>query len=191
MLRHRPAPTLLDGIRTPDARYIVVRRRLWRATNPSLPAAERTRWTRELMAARRAAGRAGLAGDLEATRAARDGVDRAKRALGERGPVWWDDATPDYNRRMVSNTPYSDWYERLERNAAAIGRLLDARAPGGSICPSDVARARYPRNWRKHLDDVREAARHLARHDVIAITQGDQRLDPDRPFRGPIRLRRG
>jgi hypothetical protein len=42
---------------------------------------------------------------------ARASVDAAKTALGERGPVWWDDGAPDYNRHMVANTPYAAWYE--------------------------------------------------------------------------------
>jgi hypothetical protein len=37
-------------------------------------------------------------------------VDVAKRALGERGPVWWDDGAPDYNRHMARNTPYAAWF---------------------------------------------------------------------------------
>ena len=45
---------------------------------------------------------------------ARAGVDRAKRSLGERGPVWWSDGAPDYNRRMAKNTPYVEWYQSLE-----------------------------------------------------------------------------
>ena len=34
-------------------------------------------------------------------------------ALGERGPPWWDDGAPDYNRRMAVNTPYRAWFEGL------------------------------------------------------------------------------
>jgi hypothetical protein len=44
---------------------------------------------------------------------ARAAVDAAKTALGERGPVWWTDGAPDYNRRMVKNSPYRDWYDGL------------------------------------------------------------------------------
>jgi hypothetical protein len=33
-----------------------------------------------------------------------------KRALGERGPVWWTDGAPDWNRRLAKNTPYADWW---------------------------------------------------------------------------------
>ncbi len=42
--------------------------------------------------------------------APRKAVDRAKTALGERGRVWWNDGTPDYNRKNVRNTPYASWY---------------------------------------------------------------------------------
>lgn len=182
-------PSVLDGIHTPDGRYIVVRGRLWRATNPSLGETERHGWVRHLMDARRAMGRARQAGDDNAGRAARRAVDEAKRALGERGPVWWGDGTPDHNRRLIENTPYRDWYEGTPRIVTAILRLLDARTDA-SICPSEVARAEYPNDWRKHMDDVREAARHLARRGLLTITQRGKRLDPERAFRGPIRLRR-
>lgn len=42
--------------------------------------------------------------------AAREAVDRAKVALGERGPVWWTDGTKDFNRYLVKNSPYAAWY---------------------------------------------------------------------------------
>lgn len=44
------------------------------------------------------------------TAAARADVHAAKVALGERGPVWWDDDAPDYTRRAPKNTPYADWW---------------------------------------------------------------------------------
>jgi hypothetical protein len=98
---------------TPDGRYFVVRGRLWRTANPALPAAERERLVKELMAARAAVGRGQKAGDKDAVTAARRRVDAAKRALGERGPVWWADGSPDYNRRMAANTPYREWFLAL------------------------------------------------------------------------------
>ena len=97
---------------TPDGRYFVVRGRLWRTTNPGLPEAERQAQVGALMDARRRVGAAKRAGDLEAEAAARQDVDAAKRALGERGPVWWSDGAPDLNRRMVTSTPYAEWYAR-------------------------------------------------------------------------------
>ena len=98
---------------TPDGRYFVVKGRLWRASNPNLPSDARQQLVDQLMAARRQVGAALQAGDLEAERSARGAVDAAKRALGERGPVWWTDGAPDFNRRMVRNTPYADWHAAL------------------------------------------------------------------------------
>lgn len=62
------------------------------------------------MAARRAKGSATRAGDLDARDQARRRVDAAKVALGERGPVWWDDGEPDLTRRMARTTRYADWF---------------------------------------------------------------------------------
>lgn len=98
---------------TPDGRYIVVRGRLWRAANPSLSEHKRQRLVSELMDARRAVGAAKRSGDSEKEDAAHRAVDAAKVALGERGPVWWDDGAPDYNRRMARNTPYAEWFAAL------------------------------------------------------------------------------
>jgi hypothetical protein len=67
---------------------------------------------KELMTARRAVRDA--QGDLEALAGARKSVDAAKRALGERGPVWWDDGAPDLNRKLVRNSPYRQWYAATE-----------------------------------------------------------------------------
>ena len=95
---------------TPDGRYFVVRGRLWRRSNPALPPAERERLVRELMRARRAVRDALRAEDQAAERAARAAVHAAKVALGERGPVWWDDGAPDLTRRLARNTPYAAWW---------------------------------------------------------------------------------
>lgn len=95
---------------TPDGRYIVVRGRLWRCTRPDLPAAERQTLVDALMNARRGVRDAGRDGDAGAVAQARAAVDVAKRGLGERGPVWWNDGAPDYNRHMAANTPYAGWW---------------------------------------------------------------------------------
>ena len=49
----------------------------------------------------------------EARAAARAEVQAAKVALGERGPVWWSDGAPDFNRKMAVNTPYAEWFSRV------------------------------------------------------------------------------
>ena len=100
---------------TPDGRYFVVRGRLWRCTNPDLPAEHRATLTRELMAARRAKQSAMKASDPHAREAARQRVDAAKIALGERGPVWWTDGAPDLNRHMARTTGYAEWHEHMTR----------------------------------------------------------------------------
>ncbi|MGI3778924.1 MAG: hypothetical protein ACRYGC_16660 [Janthinobacterium lividum] len=116
---------------TPDGRYFVVRGRLWRCTDPGLDEATRAALTRELMDARRAKGAAMRAGDGGAREAARARVDAAKRGLGERGPVWWADGAPDYNRHMARTTPYAAWAEEEGQGAA-----LDPQRARGPLIPS-------------------------------------------------------
>lgn len=100
----------MPPLKTPDQRYLIVRDRLWRASNPALPDAERQRLVDTLMDARRAVKSARQAADDAELAHARRAVDTAKRALGERGPVWWTDGAKDYNRHLVHNSPYADWY---------------------------------------------------------------------------------
>jgi hypothetical protein len=97
---------------TPDQHYFVVRGRLWRQTNPTLDPTRRDRLVSELMAARRSVRDA--KDDVEKREHARERVNDAKVALGERGPPWWNDGSPDYNRYLARNTPYADWYAILE-----------------------------------------------------------------------------
>ena len=108
----RPPPK--DHPSTPDGRYFVVRGRLWRLSDPAIPDDRRAALVRDLMDARRAVGAARREGDATAEAAARGCVDAAKRALGERGPVWWTDGAPDLNRRMARTTPYAAWFAALE-----------------------------------------------------------------------------
>jgi hypothetical protein len=95
---------------TPDGRYFVVRGRLWRRMNPDLPAEKREALVRDLMNARRAVKTAMRSGNAEELQLARKAVDAAKVSLGERGPVWWTDGAPDFNRHKVSGTPYAEWW---------------------------------------------------------------------------------
>jgi hypothetical protein len=104
----RPPPV------TPDGRYFVVRGRLWRCSDPAIPAEQRECLVRELMQARRAKGLAMRAGDPLQREEARSAVDAAKHALGERGQAWWTDGAPDYNRHLAKNTPYADWFSTLK-----------------------------------------------------------------------------
>ena len=98
---------------THDGRYFMVRGRLWRCSNPDLHPDQRAALVGHLMHARRAMGTARRAGDRPSGIKAKAEVDRTKRALGERGPPWWTDGAPDYNRRLAKNTPYADWASQL------------------------------------------------------------------------------
>ncbi|MFX0540969.1 hypothetical protein ACEWPM_004455 [Roseovarius sp. S4756] len=102
-----------DYPQTPDGRYFVSRGRLWRCTDPSLGDSERRAAIKALMRARRAVQ---LAKDDAAAEAdARAGVDAAKRALGERGPVWWSDEAPDEGGFNPKNSSYADWWNALSK----------------------------------------------------------------------------
>lgn len=125
---HRPPPLV-----TPDGRYIVVRGRLWRRTDPALGEDARAAHVAVLMDARRAVGRAKRAGDAAAEQAARAAVDAAKQALGERGPVWWTDGAPDLNRHMARTTPYADWFAAIADTASpSTGGSVNGKKNGAA-----------------------------------------------------------
>ena len=100
-----------DYPRTPDGRFFVSKGRLWRCTDPSLEDSARRASVKALMQARRAVF---LAKTDEEVRAARAAVDPAKRALGERGPVWWSDDGPDEGGKHPKNSVYADWWAELD-----------------------------------------------------------------------------
>ncbi|MBR0799811.1 hypothetical protein JQ615_31015 [Bradyrhizobium jicamae] len=100
---------------TPDGRYFVVREKLWRMGDPDIEPREKARLVKELMDARRSVKAAKAAGDRDAEAEAHRAVDEIKRDLGERGPAWWSDGSPDYNRHAVKNTPYAEWYAETKR----------------------------------------------------------------------------
>jgi len=81
----------------------------------SLSLEERADLVSQLMAARRAVGSVRRTDDKAAENEAHDAVDRARKALGERGPVWWDDGSPDFNRHMVHTTAYAQWFAELAK----------------------------------------------------------------------------
>lgn len=90
-----------------------MRGRLWRRSDPGIPAARRAELVGALMDARRAVAAARRGDDPAAERVARARVDAAKVALGERGPVWWGDGAPDLTRHMARTTSYAAWYADL------------------------------------------------------------------------------
>ena len=75
------------------------------------------------------------------------------------------------------------------RLRAAILALARHRGPTSSICPSDAARAIGGGDWRALTAESRTIAFALARDGDVEITQRGRVVDPDRPPRGPIRIR--
>jgi hypothetical protein len=69
-----------------------------------------------------------------------------------------------------------------------IRALLASRASTATICPSDVARAVSPKDWRKQMEPVREAARRMVAAGEVEVTQGGRVVDPS-TAKGPIRIR--
>ncbi|MCV2490174.1 DUF3253 domain-containing protein [Geodermatophilus sp. YIM 151500] len=75
---------------------------------------------------------------------------------------------------------------RLEE---AIGALLDRRRRGGSICPSEAARAVDPDGWRELMPAARAAAGRLAAAGAVEVTRSGAVVDVALA-RGPVRIRR-
>lgn len=71
------------------------------------------------MQARRAVGQASSDPAITEARAR---VDEAKRALGERGPVWWTDGAPDESQRAPENSSYAEWWAGLDPDARSRGK---------------------------------------------------------------------
>lgn len=87
---------------TEDGRYVVVDGRRWRATDPAIPEARRQELTNALMAWRREVRRTK---GTDEERWARDGVQAAKVALGERGTPWWEQDEDERRARWEADVP--------------------------------------------------------------------------------------
>jgi len=83
---------------------------LHRCTNPELPDAERRALIKRMMQGRMALQKANTDAEFLEAKAL---VHAAKVALGERGPVWWDDDANDYSGCDLLDTPYADWWRSL------------------------------------------------------------------------------
>jgi hypothetical protein len=71
--------------------------------------------------------------------------------------------------------------------------LIARRGEHSSACPSEVARALSPKDWRSLMPHVRQVAGQLALRGLLDISQGGQSVPPssmpDGPWKGPIRVR--
>ncbi|MBY4574946.1 hypothetical protein ACN94_15360 [Gordonia paraffinivorans] len=84
---------------TPDGHHVVINGRKWRATDPLIPDERRSELQSILMAWRREVKR------TKGARAARDGVQAAKVALGERGIPWWEQTEEERRTRWETPVP--------------------------------------------------------------------------------------
>ncbi|WP_250031183.1 hypothetical protein [Paractinoplanes maris] len=80
-----------------DERYVLIKGRRWRATDPAIPEDVGAVLRKALMAARRDVGTLKRAG--EDTAPARARVQLAKVALGERGTPWWEQSLDERRKR--------------------------------------------------------------------------------------------
>ncbi|MBB5395946.1 DUF3253 domain-containing protein [Mucilaginibacter sp. AK015] len=62
------------------------------------------------------------------------------------------------------------------------------RGPDKTVCPSEIARALFPTNWRKHMQEVRNEAIALQKAGKVAITQKGRPVDVEH-IKGPIRIK--
>ena len=82
--------------------------------------------------------------------------------------------------------------EAVDTEAAlehAITELLDRRAAGATICPSEAARRVDPQDWRPLMEPARRVAARLVEAGAVEMTQQGRVVDPA-TARGPVRLRR-
>ncbi len=72
---------------------------------------------------------------------------------------------------------------------AALLSLLQRRARGATVCPSEAARSIGGEDWRPLMEPARAAARRLVASGQVEITQGGRVVDGS-TAKGPIRVRR-
>ncbi|MDU8943410.1 hypothetical protein [Ovoidimarina sediminis] len=103
-----------DRPETPDGRYFVARGRLCRKTDPGLSDGDRRAAIKALMQARMAERKGGGP-------EARAAVLAAKTRLGEAGPVWWSDGTPDEAGCAPEDSTYAAWWAGLSEGQRRAG----------------------------------------------------------------------
>ena len=155
----------------PKTAFITVDGRRWWTSDPGIPEPLRQELVNELMAARRAVRNAK---NPSVIRCSRGRVNDAKVALGERGRGWWLPPQSAATNRRID---------------AALRALLHSRAPGRSICPSDVARIVGGTTWwRPLLPVVRERAVKMADLGELEIVRRG-RVVKRNPTEGVLRYR--
>ena len=80
-----------------------------------------------------------------------------------------------------------------EQIKTALLALIAQRGEESSACPSEVARALAPEDWRDLMPRVRQVAGQLALRGLLDVSQGGESVPtttlPNGPWKGPIRIR--
>jgi hypothetical protein len=66
--------------------------------------------------------------------------------------------------------------------------MATKRGPDKSTCPSEIARELFPTDWRKHMQEVRDAAIELHQAGKVTITQKGRPVDTGN-IKGPVRIK--
>lgn len=69
-----------------------------------------------------------------------------------------------------------------------ILKMASQRAPDKTVCPSEIARALFPDDWRKHMDEIRTEAVKLQNEGKVQITQKAKAVDVEH-IKGPVRIK--
>jgi hypothetical protein len=69
-----------------------------------------------------------------------------------------------------------------------ILKMATQRAPDKTVCPSEIARELFPADWRKHMQEVRDAAIELHHQGKVTITQKGRPFDTGH-IKGPVRIK--
>ena len=70
----------------------------------------------------------------------------------------------------------------------AILETAAERGPNKTTCPSEIARALFPADWRQHMAEVQTEAIALQKMGKVEITQGGKPVDPNN-IKGPVRIK--
>ena len=75
-----------------------------------------------------------------------------------------------------------------ENIAQVILQTAQIRGVLKSTCPSEIARELFPKDWRNHMGEIRDAAIALHNSGKVLLTQKGRVIDPE-DVKGPIRIK--
>ena len=123
--------------------------------------------------------------------AARSAAEKTYATCGRRMEyrARWSDVWPDVRHcsQRCRRERVDDTDRALEN---ILVRLLAERASSATVCPSEVARAVEPQEWRPLMERSRRAGRRLAARGVVVFRKQGRIVDPS-TAKGAVRVGRG